>query len=222
MLNKNIIGVDYSITSPAVCFRDNGKLVFFGYTSLKTQTQYYFENNQAVVMLKPTIAEYDSKYERYNYTAYQFFKMFTQYSQKIHGKPGVQFHKFGTFVIEEFNPNPKLAKNIIDLVEATSFFKHAVFSEYYDNLLSANITKIKKYFTGRGDAKKPDMQKAFVEKTKIDLAKLIGRDWDKHPTEDMIDAYAIMCYGENTPFDEIRFNSVHHKKPKPKKRGKSK
>jgi Holliday junction resolvasome RuvABC endonuclease subunit len=59
-------------------------------------------------------------------------------------------------------------------------------------------TVIKKYFFGKGNADKDKMYEAFLSKTNIDLYQTLGKSRGKKvisPISDIVDAYAIACYG---------------------------
>ena len=87
-----------------------------------------------------------------------------------------------------------------DIGENTGILKHA--------LWKANIrcfvpppTTVKKYFTGKGNAKKDVMHDSFVEKTCIDLTTVLPCKNDKNPISDIVDSYAMLCYGIDNHFN---------------------
>jgi len=59
---------------------------------------------------------------------------------------------------------------------------------------------IKKFFHGKGNATKDLMYDAFVEKTGVDLYKLLGIRRGKKvesPINDIVDSYALALYGRS-------------------------
>ena len=56
-------------------------------------------------------------------------------------------------------------------------------------------TAVKKYFTGKGNAKKEQMYECFLEMTGVDLVKILNQTPNKNPISDIVDSYAMLCYG---------------------------
>ena len=56
-------------------------------------------------------------------------------------------------------------------------------------------TAVKKDFSGKGNSNKDAMHTAFVDKTKISIADLMNKKTDASPVSDIVDSYAMLCYG---------------------------
>lgn len=63
-------------------------------------------------------------------------------------------------------------------------------------------TQVKKFGTGRGNAKKEDVYAAFIAETRLDLQTIVGANSAqiKSPVADLADAYYICKYGHHLSF----------------------
>lgn len=80
---------------------------------------------------------------------------------------------------------------IFNIAENGGLLKHKLFKHGFA-YTSIPPTTVKKFATSKGNAKKEDMQRCFVEETTIDIKSIMGiseKQWN--PSSDIIDAYYI-------------------------------
>ena len=171
---KTIIGIDYSLTSPAVCI-DNGELMFFFLTSKKKHIG-KFGNNIFGYEHK----EYTTPIQRFSYISDFVFDIIGQVPN-----PKV--------FIEGFSFGSK-GRGIFQIAENCGILKYRLQEANipYDTVVPSVV---KKSATGKGNADKDMMYEAFIKETNIDLKKLLDTDKVGNPVSDIADAYFIKKVG---------------------------
>jgi Holliday junction resolvasome RuvABC endonuclease subunit len=84
---------------------------------------------------------------------------------------------------------------VFQIAENTGLLKHKLWLTGIPFVTPAP-TAVKKHATGKGNAKKEDMERAFVEETGWDIRHELGqsaKSWN--PSSDIIDAYFMARFG---------------------------
>jgi len=169
-----LIGIDYSLTSPAVCI-DNGALMFFFLTNKK---KYIGQLSEDIIGYEHK--EWTTPIQRFTYISDFVFDIINQvYNPKV--------------FIEGYSYGSK-GQAIFQIAENCGILKY--------RLQEANIpyetvvpSVVKKGATGKGNADKDMMYEAFVKETNIDLKKLLDTDKVGNPVSDIADSYFIKKVG---------------------------
>jgi Holliday junction resolvasome RuvABC endonuclease subunit len=182
-----IVGIDYSMNSPAMTLwcgdlkRDSfnvDNLDFFSYTS-KVNTFNKFVNYD--------LKEWNSSIQRYKNLADLFYwKILTTQNKKLIKWKNVYIAIEGY----SYGSNQSL---IFNIAENTAILKY----ELWKNCLNFKIyqpTSVKKFITGKGNAKKEDVYKSICEILDFDLSDYLNIPVAKNtPIYDFSDSLSI-CY----------------------------
>jgi hypothetical protein len=180
-----IVGIDYSMSSPAICtcigdFKyENCKFLFV------TQTKKYAQPFNDQIEGLP-LFEYRDNIERFSLLAemtYEFiFDCWPEGENSDDVSIGLEGYAMGAkgqvFSIGE---NTGILKQRLCYAEDWKLDVHAPSS-------------IKKFATGKGNAKKEDMYDAFIKETGVNLSDLLEQSVDpkvSSPISDIVDAYYI-------------------------------
>jgi len=181
-----LCGLDYSINSPGLCIFDTQKELTFDNLKLynindKKKYTGVFGN-----ITLDTIAPYNSQEERFRNTA--------QWAYDIISKNKVQF-----VTIEGYSMGSS-AGLVFNIAENCSVIKQMLDLAKIPFDIPAP-TAVKKFFTGKGNAKKELMVDTFEQKFGVDIAKNINQE-NKYssPTNDLVDSVAMMMYNLNREF----------------------
>ena len=171
-----ISAIDYSITGPAICVFNTEKEFNFLNCNFYflTDTKKYattFLNNIYGELFQP----YEEECERYDSIS-EWVVRVTAGSERI-SLEGYAFNATG---------------RVFALAENTGILKYKL----YQAGIPVDIiepTKVKKLFTGKGNADKPLMYDCFVKSTGINLQGLItpNKTLLGNPVTDIVDSYAI-------------------------------
>lgn len=174
-----MIGVDYSLTSPAICI-------------LPDDPEARFEQSQ-IHFLTPV--KKAAKVRTKNLIGYEF-PQYTCFQDRI-GK----ISQWAISVIREAKPELIYLEgysyasvgNSFDIAENTGLFKHKLHLIGIDVKLVAPTT-LKKFATTKGNATKPAMAAAFWEENNVDIKKELGLT-SENPSSDIVDAYYLARFG---------------------------
>lgn len=179
-----IAGIDYSITSPSICIHDgddwsyeNCKFFFFG--------------------KKPLDNRYSaSEYPKWKKDQERFQKL-TAWTISC-----LDNYKIDTVYIEDYAFGAK--GRVFHIAENTGLMKYALYVQGLQfNLISP--TTIKKFATGKGNAKKDSMVEFFKTDTGVDIFSKLGvKEGQMTPSSDIVDSYWVCKYGY---FNEKNDNS---------------
>jgi len=171
---RTIIGIDYSLTSPAVCI-ENGELMFFFLTSKKKHIG-KFGNNIFGYEHK----EYTTPIQRFSYISDFVFDVIDQVPNP---KVFIEGYSFGS-----------KGRGVFQIAENCGILKYRLQEANipYDTIVPSVV---KKGATGKGNADKDMMYEAFIKETNIDLKKLLDTDKVGNPVSDIADAYFIKKVG---------------------------
>lgn len=180
-------GLDYSMTSPAICIYDD------------TSNEFRFKNCE-VAFLTQT--------KKYDIVSANIFGKYFEYTTELE-----RYDKISSFFIERimgenidhvFMEGYSMGSKgkVFHIAENTGVFKYRLW-KYGKSCELVPPTVIKKFATGKGNADKQKMQDAFMSENQIDLKfelKMTEKQWN--PSSDIIDAYWICKYGYNKITEE--------------------
>lgn len=174
---KTIAGIDYSMTSPAICVHRGDEWKF---TNCKF---YYLSGDKKLVTRTNNI----------------FGTIMPLYNKEI---PASRWDAISEWAIDKLLFTNYIAMEgyafgakgqVFNIGENTGVLKHKILKknipvEYY------TPGTIKKFATTKGNAKKPQMFDAFLNETKFDMTKILKCKVDGNPISDMVDSYWICKY----------------------------
>lgn len=204
------IGIDYSLISPAVCILKDGEYSFISFFDThgkdwkksKSKTFHYHQELSEIMELIP----YDREIEKDDYRTEQKTKMKSAkmmsnlISSRIKEIVGDDEVIIG---IEGFSYG-SMSSATLDLALYNSFLRIKLLETFGDDcIVIISPTEGKKTLFGKGNAKKDDMIKSFIENrlgddelTKTPLWKYCtskGLDYNNiKPIDDLVDSYAIL------------------------------
>jgi Holliday junction resolvasome RuvABC endonuclease subunit len=180
-----IAGVDYSLTTPSICVTKYTDSFTFG------ECQFYFLTSKQKLACKHLHGKIIGKLHYPYLTAEQRYDNISQWAIDVLNT--VQF-----LVLEDYAFAAK--GRVFHIGENTGLLKHQLwrFKKHFE---VAAPTTIKKFATGKGNAKKEQMYEAFLAETECDLMKLFDMHNVDSPINDIVDSfymtkYAHRLYGE--------------------------
>tara|TARA_B110000263_G_scaffold221736_1_gene210393 strand:- start:234 stop:794 length:561 start_codon:yes stop_codon:yes gene_type:complete len=180
-----IIGIDYSMTSPAVCVGQ----IPFSYDTCKfmfiTKNKKLASNHSSNIV-GLLLYEYNNNIERFTHLADQTVEwILSQAPTRHHGNNlAIEGYAFGA------------KGQVFNIGENTGILKYKLAKKVSNIINVFPPSTIKKFATGKGNANKLLMYEAFVEETGDDLAKLFEFDpyTGQSPVSDIVDSYYIAKY----------------------------
>ena len=180
---KTIIGIDYSLTSPAICIADESfefsKCEFYYLTSKKKHIGKFGKNITGF------------EHNEYNNPIERFKNISTWAIHRINTLPNI--HEELSIFIEGYSYGSK-GQAIFQIAENCGILKYRL-SECkltYDLIVPSVV---KKMATGKGNADKEKMYEQFKKDTKVDLMKIFDMNKLNNPVTDIIDSYYIAKSG---------------------------
>lgn len=176
-VTKTIIGIDYSLTSPAICVNIDGDagLMFYYLTNKKKYTGTMSED----------IVGYEHK--DYNSPIHRFTQIsdwvFDIISGLINPQVFIEGYSFGS-----------KGQGVFQIAENCGILKYRL-EEQNIPYTTVVPSVVKKGATGKGNADKEMMYEAFNKETKIDLKKVFDTDKIGNPLSDIADSYFIQKVG---------------------------
>ena len=174
--NRTIVGIDYSLTSPAVCVIENDKLNFYYLTNKK---KYIGQMSKNIIGYEHE--EYDDPIERFTHISNFVLDILS----KI---------KSPQIFIEGYSFGSK-GQGLFQIAENCGILKYRILSEYKLAYETCVPTVVKKFATGKGNADKDMVYEAFVKETGIDLKKIFDTEKVGNPVSDVADSYFIAKCG---------------------------
>ncbi len=176
-----IAGVDYSLTSPACCILNGDKIELHCVTTKKQ-----FVINYLVDPIHINTHLIDDKFSSFYARVNILTNLFLEILQFI---PEIAF--------EDYSFGSK--GRVFAIAENTGYLKQCLYNRGTQLYLFAP-TQIKKYATGKGNAKKDQMIEAFHQKFNIDLFDIFNINKQKSsiaPIPDIVDSYFVMEFLKN-------------------------
>jgi Holliday junction resolvasome RuvABC endonuclease subunit len=180
-----IIGIDYSMTSPAVCVAQSP------FTYDRCSFMFVTKNKKLAVKHTDKIEgllsyEYTDNLERFTHLANQTVDWIMAQPTALMKRNhiGIEGYAFGA------------KGQVFNIGENTGILKFKLAERVANTMSVFPPSTIKKFATGKGNANKELMYEAFVEETGDDLAKLFEFNPYKgqSPVSDIIDSYYIAKY----------------------------
>ena len=184
---KTIIGIDYSLTSPAVCITDDCKFV---------NSHFYYLTNRKKYIGKMMNNIEGFEHEEYtdNIKRFKNISNFVFHVLGRHISPKIGFRSINKIFIEGYSFGSK-GQGLFQIAENCGILKYRLQmspSMLYDTIVPSVV---KKYASGKGNADKQLMYDSFKEHTKIDLMKMFDMEKLNNPVTDIVDSYYIAKVG---------------------------
>ena len=176
---KTIVGIDYSLTSPAVCINNDGEYMFYYLTNKK---KYIGEMAKNIIGYEHQ--EYDTPIKRFSQISDWAINTFNRLSYDLTNlKVYIEGYSFGS-----------KGQAVFQIAENCGILKYRLqqLNINYDTVVTSVV---KKGATGKGNADKDMMYESFVKETKIDLKKIFDTEKVGNPISDIADSYFIQKVG---------------------------
>jgi len=176
-VTKTIVGIDYSLTSPAICINiDNADVLMFYY--LTNKKKYIGKMSEDIIGYEHK--EYDTPIRRFTYIS-DF--IFDHVSGLINPIIFIEGYSFGS-----------KGQGIFQIAENCGILKYRLQEAEipYETVVPSVV---KKGATGKGNADKDMMYESFNKETNIDLKKVFDTDKIGNPLSDIADSYFIQKVG---------------------------
>jgi len=186
-VTKTIIGIDYSLTSPAICVNINGDdiLMFYYLTNKK---KYIGQMREDIIGYEHK--EWTDPIERFKYISDFALDII---SPLISPQIFIEGYSFGS-----------KGQGLFQIAENCGLLKYKLHmspSILYDTIVPSVV---KKYASGKGNADKQLMYDSFKKDTGVDLMKMFDMGKLNNPVTDIIDSYYIAKVGnENSDSNNI-------------------
>jgi len=172
-----IIGIDYSISGPAISILGDDFMSsqhYFATTKKKHVVQY--------PNIKPFLIDknYHHNIDRYEKLADWAIKCIDE-----HFEVGNT-----TFVMEGY-AFASQSGLICNIAENGGLLKYKIFKRYGLSPEIVAPTALKKLWTGKGNAKKEVMIQSLLDQEGVDILKMMCMDKPESPAADVVDAYAL-------------------------------
>lgn len=178
-----IAGIDYSLTSPAICMYESGDLNNFD----SYKIMYLTNNKKGLTSIESSCYKnivgiwnpsFENQQERYEFIADRFIDF-------------IDDNDVDSVYIEDY----AFAAHgrVFHIAENCGLLKYKL----YQGNIETNLvppTVIKKFATGKGNSNKNTMYESFVKETEITFGLQQGKDVG-NPYSDIVDSYWICRYG---------------------------
>ena len=174
-----IVGIDYSLTSPCLCVCKGN----FAYAHCKFH--YLTDQKSKMGSVTPKILghqypSFNNDEERYDKISQWAYDIISELSSPIVCIEGYAFNATG---------------QVFNIAENCGLLKHKLFKNGIPfNMITPTV--VKKFATGRGNASKQDMYDSFLVETDHDILSIISSKSKNigNPVSDIVDAYFIASY----------------------------
>jgi len=176
---KTIVGIDYSLTSPAVCINNEGEYMFYYLTNKKK-----YIGQMAKNIIGYEHQEYDTPIRRFSQISDWAINTFNRLNYDLKNlKVFIEGYSFGS-----------KGQAVFQIAENCGILKYRLqqLNIQYDTVVPSVV---KKGATGKGNADKDMMYESFLKETKIDLKKIFDTDKVGNPVSDIADSYFIQKVG---------------------------
>lgn len=170
-----ICGIDYSLTSPALCIGNAREF------SVETCHFYYLTKSEKQLVTSTNIygslyPDYDCEEERHSRLAEWALTAILKHDVEWVAIEGYAYAAKG---------------KVFNLAENTGLLKYVLWQNQFTPQIF-EPQKIKKFATGKGNANKEAMETVFVAETGLDFRSLLGQSAKSfNPSSDLIDGYYI-------------------------------
>jgi Holliday junction resolvasome RuvABC endonuclease subunit len=173
-----VAGIDYSMTSPAICIHDGDEWYYDNckFFYIVNKEKLLIEKDQYKSCLYP---EWDTNIQRFDNLGSWSINILTSHNVDVVYIEGYAFGASGL---------------VFNMAENGGILKHKIWMSGIP-MDVVPPTTIKKFATGKGNANKEKMHASFIEETGVDVRKAIdipNKSWN--PVSDIVDAYYIAKY----------------------------
>ena len=173
------VGIDYSLTSPAVCV-NNGELKFYYLTTKKKWVGKQSEN-----IIGYEHKEWTDPIERFKNIS--DFVIDILFSNPLFESTNPEIY------IEGYSFGSK-GQGLFQIAENCGILKFRLLQKNYNyDIVVPSV--VKKGATRKGNADKDMMYEAFLKETKIDLKQILDTEKCGNPLSDIVDSYYIQKVG---------------------------
>ena len=174
---KTIIGIDYSLTSPAICVMNGEKLNFYYLTSKKKYDGKMADNIEGQLH-----DDWDNPMHRFGLISDWVFYVLLDLHEGDY-----------EIFIEGYSYGSK-GQGLFQIAENCGILKYRLQEQNlpYETVVPSVV---KKGATGKGNADKDMMYNAFVAETNIDLKSIFETEKVGNPISDIADSYFIQKVG---------------------------
>ena len=188
---NTIVGIDYSLNSPAICIADDSfdfnKCSFHFLTSKKKHIGKFGKN-----IFGYEIKDYNTPIERFSNISTWALDIIHKHKSNT-AKVFIEGYSFGS-----------KGQAVFQIAENCGILKYRLQMSptmLYDTIVPSVV---KKYASGKGNADKQLMYDSFKKHTKIDLMKMFDMEKLNNPVTDIVDSYYIAKVGyENSSSHNI-------------------
>ena len=180
------IGIDYSLTCPAICINTSKEdfkyndCTFYYLTSVKKYEGTFVDGNVKFIGFRHE--EYTREEQRYENISNFFLRIIERYSNSNY-----LLHKNPTINLEDYSFAS--TGRVFHIAENMGLLKYKLFkNDLRYNLLAP--AQVKKFATGKGNANKEKMIEAFKEDSGCDILKKFECNFTS-PVSDIADSYFI-------------------------------
>lgn len=174
---KTIIGIDYSLTSPAICVINGEKLNFYYLTNKKKYDGKMSDNIEGQLH-----DEWDNPMHRFGLISdWVFYVLYDLHEGDYE------------IFIEGYSYGSK-GQGIFQIAENCGILKYRLEQDVLPYKIVVPSV-VKKGATDKGNADKDMMYEAFLKETKIDLKKIFDTNKVGNPISDIVDSYYIAKVG---------------------------
>ena len=178
--DMKVFGIDYSMTSPAICAIDNGTYTirFLTDTQRHLQTHEFESKVGPITVIGDAYPEYLSQEERFDKIAC--------WAIGCLGK--------GRIILEDYAMGAK--GRVFHIAENCGLLKHKIWKSGFE-YETVPPTTLKKFASGKGNSDKNAMHRVFTELTGVDLMKEMtpnAKDCG-NPVSDVVDAFFLARFG---------------------------
>jgi Holliday junction resolvasome RuvABC endonuclease subunit len=177
---KVIAGIDWSMTSPAICIHEGDVW------SVDNCTFYYLTSKPKYLIHTDKVRgslyeEFETQQQRFNNLSDWALSIINSYRVKRVGLEGYSYGSTGS--------------RLFEIGENTGLLKHKMWQSDINFEVYAP-TSVKKFACGKGNAGKDKIWEAFLEETQLNLFHIIGQEVGKtwNPVSDMFDSYYMCKY----------------------------
>jgi Holliday junction resolvasome RuvABC endonuclease subunit len=175
-----VAGIDYSLTSPAITIINESKIDFHFFVSSEKKLDLIKHDS-----FHPTLMpkSHSSQNERYRFLS--------QWCLDI-----LKSHHVSRLALEDYSFGSK-GSSLFQIAENGGILKYVLDENGFCDILLIAPTQVKKFATGKGNADKALMEKAFIEKeTNFSNIRDVLHQTEKQitPSSDIIDSYFIARY----------------------------
>lgn len=182
-----VCGIDYSMSSPAICVHTGDEWSFSNckFYGLTAKKKYTTKTKTIFVDLHLPFLNQEERFDNISSWAISVLP-----PQSIVCIEGYAFAAKGT---------------VFDIGENCGLLKHKLHKQKIPFSIFSPPT-IKKFATNKGNSNKIVMYEFFVEETKVDFCKMFGCKIGDSPASDLIDAYYIAKFGFSLERSKLTYN----------------